>query len=1114
MGCSRQRSDGGYRTATAAAVVVWILAAAGGASAQSAVPAVTEPAEPVDEEAVELTPQPRPDEEAELEGQSIARYDLRCDLAICDDAARVQRLKQISGVAVGDTYRRRDVERAQRRLAKTGFFRQLDVEWRLESDGVHIEIDARGAVMIRQIRFEGLRPPPFESELRKVLMYRSGQVFEGDDEQVRAQLQSLEGMFAGEGYFGTEISLRTEPVGDDRHLVDLVFEVEPGQRRRICAMGFRGVRAMSAAEARELMLTGVPVFARRLPLFLPHFTADQFRTGREALIDDYRRRGYFRARVIDQSVQVDDDSNCAQLVVDISEGPHWAIEFDGNEHTSDDELREELPFAQSGYVDDNEIRAAERSLRRFYQAQGHPFAELRGREESDSRFERRLMFDIDEGPQVQIQAVEFRGMEAFDPSEVMADFGTRPFGLLDAGGYLQIEQLLADLDALEERYRRAGYMQAVVERFAVMLDDDQDAMTIWIYVDEGERTIVDDIEIRGNRSLPTEQLLDQLDVAAGDSFQPLEVHADQSRLTRHYGSIGYPQARIETSCLVDGDREVPCQAPQMPQECMRTNFDDLVDHGCRWRDSPAAAWVCDRVQRSRECAFDDGVTDQVVRVRHDVVEGPKARVGAILLKGNFRTREGVIFRELPLETGDVLDVEKLIDGQGNMRSLGLFDSVSIETIGLDGELDEEASNPEQADGEQERTASLIVSVEESRSRFADVRFGVEGRQLLADSRRLLATGELQYSDENLFGTGQRFRPRLIGALDTLDIYGLGADTTREIETAAEVTGLDYLVGAELIYNHPRFLRGQTGVDELFLTVTPFYLVDLLGVTTEQVLREEWGLRLELRKELPEVLDGLFAKMGLELKQAATWSPGDLRVDGDRVFSPRRATGKLLPELTLDRRDSPLNPRDGYHVRLRPQLVSGDALAQSGEEMIDDSYWRLLGSGSYFHTLFDTLTVGQGLEVAKVVPLFERTRPVPPDERFYLGGIGSVRGFPANSLGPMGTQQQPVGGEFFINYSAELRYPLLEEWGLWGATFFDSGILVDCFDDEGNRTTRQCWDNAFPADAPLSSVRASAGIGLRYLLVDQIPLLLDYGMALDRRPSEGFGSLHFNLGYTF
>ena len=1039
-----------------------------------------------------------------FEGRTIANYELRCDLTLCQSPQAVERFKEISGLARWQSFEEARLIRAQRRLAKTGFFSELMVERRLEEDGVHILIEAKGATLIRRVRFEGLRPPPFETELRKVLMFRSGQVFRNNPDEIDAQMSSLESLFEREGYFGSTVTLEVVPIDGEPHLVDLIFQIERGNDRRICALGFRGVRAMTTAEARELMLSGVSVIGRRIPLFLPLFTTENFRIGRDALIQEYRRRGYYRARIVDQAVQIDSRTNCVQLLVDVNEGPFWSLTFEGNQSISEQALRAQMPFAASGYVDPDEIRRAENILRQLYEAAGYPFASVTGREEAADRLDRSLLFEIEEGPRIQIDRVVFHGLRAFTEREARSGFGTQPFGLFDSGGYLQTEQLLADITRLEQRYREAGYLLARVESFALELNDRGDAMTVRLFVNEGPRTMVRALQLRGYEVLDRFQIERMLRVGQGDPFQAVGLRADQSRLVQLYGAAGYPRAQVEVICSNEAGVAVPCQAPRLAPQCIRNSFDALTaEQACEWRESATPVLLCRRVVDDDEnCTPENGIIGPVVDISYQLREGPRVRVGEILLKGNFRTRSAVIYRELTLQTGEVLDLQRLYEGQGNMRSLGIFDSVSIETIGLD---------EEEGVGE-DNVASLIISVEESRSRFLDFRFGLEGQELLGESRRLLFTGETQYTNNNLLGTGQRFRPRMIGALNALDLLRIGDPG---VEGESQQRGIDYLFGAELIYNHPRFLKGQTGVDKLFLTITPFYLIDLIGVTTERVLREEWGLRLQLRKELSEILERFFVTFGIEAKQAATWTANDLRIDGERIFSPRRATAKFIPEFTLDRRDSPLNPRQGYYLQFKPELVSGDAFSQAGEELIGDSYWRFSAALSYFWRFWESFTFGQGLQVGQITPLFDRQTVVPVDERFYLGGVGSLRGFPTNSLGPIGERQQPTGGEFLLNYNAELRYPLIREWSLYGATFFDAGILVDCFDpEEGNRSTRQCYRNAFPEEARLSQVRATAGIGLRFLILDQIPLLFDYGVVLNRRAGEGFGSFHFNLGYTF
>ncbi len=1046
--------------------------------------------------------------DAPFVGKPIGQINLVCDLDLCRNPIAIDRFKELSGLYIGQPYSTQGQRRAQERLAKTGFFQSFEFSKELAGERVMLTIAARGAVLIRKVSFEGLSPPPFESELRKLLIYRPGQAYAEDDDKAEAQLSSLQAMFEREGYFGSKIEMIVENVGNQKHLVDLTFKIDKGEGLSVCDIGLRGVRAMRYSQARELLLTNLPFFTRRVPLVKPTFTTQDYRAGRDALIQQYRRLGYFRARIVEQAVQTDLDAGCARLLFDINEGPHWKLSFKGNQLFDADALISQLPFFASGYVDREAIAQAEHEIRKLYETRGYPFSRVQGQEIIVDRDTRSIEFEIREGPRLKINKILIHGNENLAASEITQGFGTQPYELFAAGGYLQTDQLLDDFSKVEALYRERGFLQAVVERFVLETLPSNDAMNVHIYIREGYKTLAERVDITGARVVPAGSLQALLGVSNGKSFVPLNVRADQARMIQHYASIGYPMTRIETSCRLLGGSEVACDAPQLAPECRATSLEDLRSM-CTAEDEPRHKLTCEMIRDDERCKFEGGAIEANVRVRHTIEEGPRVRVGEILLKGNFRTSADLIYQELPLKTGERFNVNKVLEGQANMRSLGLFDSVSIETIGLEENLPGQGGSVDD-----ELTAALVISVEESRSRYLDFKFGLEGRDLLGDSRRLLVTGEVQYNDSNLFGFGQRFRPRLIAAVDAFDLWSIGSDTMSDLGAAQKFSNLDYLVGAELIYTHPRFLKQWSRVDKLFLTITPFYMLDLLGVANDEVLREEWGLRLELRKELFELMDRLTLTFGIEAKQAATWTPDDPMVGNVRIFSPRRATGKLSPEVTLDRRDSPLNPRKGYHLQIKPQLVSGDALTQGAEDALGDSYLRLNFAASAYFTLWKDLVFGQSFRFGQIVPLFDRQTIVPPDERFYLGGVGSVRGFPTNSLGPVTGYQHGPGGELMLNYNAEFRFPLVKRWNVYGATFFDAGLLTDCFDEGNTRSTAGCYKNAFPATGALSNIRTTAGLGLRYLIVDQIPVLFDYGIVLNRRPGEDFGSFHFNLGYTF
>lgn len=1127
----------------------------------------------------------RASDDGVFEDRKILRFELRCrlvegrregaqreigELELCRDPLAVERLKDLTGLYVGQTYSGFRLRLAQERLLKTGFFAGISVQRSASPSGVEVTIVADGATIIREIRFAGLEPPPFAEDLRKVLLYREGQPYTDDLDKKKAQIRSLEDVYAREGYIGTQLEMVAVRDKDNAAIVDLTFRITKQPERPICDVGVRGLRTMSYPEARRLILSGLPVWERllgniRMPAALdglsPHHNERAFKAGQEALVKEYRARGYFQARVLGKQVRRFDDEGrlvlssedrltmtgdpdavrervrgepgCVELVVDVSEGPRWELVFEGNERFDAELLRAGLPFETTGYVDAYVIERAAAQVQKYYATRGYPFTKVTGREVRKDRLDRQIIFTIEEGDLLEIRRIEFfreGGVVEGEPTdeELLALMQTRAFELFAAGGYLQYDELLGDILRIEDQYRVRGFARAVVSGFAVERMPEDDGLKIVLTIMPGVRQRVGSVRLVGASRVGEGVLRREIKEQPGLAFVPIEARADTSRLIQYYAEQGYPLAEVQTLCVAAGaEPEVEaaqgerwragsrrleeaakaCELPRLPEGCV-ARTQEQIERACIWASGSRPRRECRRLSAEPACVFTGGVLAGDVSLIHRISEGPLVRVGEILLKGNFETDTALIYGEVPLKRGDLFNVKKLLEGQANLRSLGLFDSVSVEAIGLD----------EGARRSEEAVAAVLISVEEGDYQALDFRFGFQGRDLLdSEVRRLLLLGEAQYTNRNLLGLGQRFSPRLMGALDMLQI--VQSTTDSGISIGERFGQMDYLFGAELTFSDPRFLRDAAGFERLTVTVAPYYLLDLLGVTSNRLLREEAGVRGEVRKELTEVLSRLFVTLGLQGKIISTWSDtsGSPVIDGERLFSPRRTIGKLYLDTALDRRDSPLNPRKGFLLQFRPQWVSGDALQGTAGDALRTSFMRLTLNTSVFIPLGSKVVLAQGLRYGHIVPVLERPQPVTEDERYLLGGVGSLRGLPESGLlstyNPNSPAPQLLGGEFVLNYSAELRYPLLASLGLSGAMFTDAGVLADCFSEEtGERVG--CWRDAFPSGSPLSTVRASVGVGLRYLVLDQIPLLLDYAVLLNRRPGEAFSNVHFNIGYSF
>lgn len=186
-------------------------------------------------------------------------------------------------------------------------------------------------------------------------------------------------------------------------------------------------------------------------------------------------------------------------------------------------------------------------------------------------------------------------------------------------------------------------------------------------------------------------------------------------------------------------------------------------------------------------------------------------------------------------------------------------------------------------------------------------------------------------------------------------------------------------------------------------------------------------------------------------------------------------------LTYDRRDNTINPTRGLVL-----ATSLDYGLLDGEPAFTRGTFRF----SYYLPLGKSTLFAIGARAGVISPIVDR---IPIDVRFFNGGGNSVRSFAERALGPKDKLGNPLGGEFYTVFNAELTFPLWK--ALQGAVFMDAGNLTD-FDNAG-----------------LNDMRYGAGLGLRYKLPVG-PLRLDYGLNPSPRADEERGAFHFSFGFAF
>jgi len=205
---------------------------------------------------------------------------------------------------------------------------------------------------------------------------------------------------------------------------------------------------------------------------------------------------------------------------------------------------------------------------------------------------------------------------------------------------------------------------------------------------------------------------------------------------------------------------------------------------------------------------------------------------------------------------------------------------------------------------------------------------------------------------------------------------------------------------------------------------------------------------------------------------------------------RNVTSSMTFRLRRDSRDKRFNTSKGS--------VNSISLQYAGGILQGDEYFNKYRAQSawFFPFFWDTVFMvrGQWGYVQK-----RSGGKLSVFQKFFLGGINSVRGFDYQSISPIDEKTgDRVGGEIMMAYTGEFSFPLLREQGLVGLVFFDAGNV---------------WaQNPPPGIINSNGLKKSAGAGVRWYSPIG-PLRLEYGWVIGREPGESAGRWEFTVGGT-
>ncbi len=613
------------------------------------------------------------------------------------------------------------------------------------------------------------------------------------------------------------------------------------------------------------------------------------------------------------------------------------------------------------------------------------------------------------------------------------------------------------VENMEEMYRRAGYLYASIN-FNSEFNATEGKLIHTLVIKEENPVTVEEVVFQTKLPETNDLLKEQLASKYPNLVTPilLPSKAIEEDLSNYKAlllvllkSSGFPKARV--SYVIE-----PAEQPDTVKiiykinegEALRASELALVGlpEGLvapAFPEAPVAIPTANTyVEKLRSYLSSVGYREAVVYAQLGAADnleitlepGQLTRIGNITIEGLENVPEETIRERLEFNSGDPWSEENITETRRKLLVLGIFSRVDIRAV--DGSLDQ-------------YTEDLLVEVIERPLTSLEVGGGV------SSELGVHAFGEA--IDKSLFQDGRRLSMRMDAYID---------ETNNSINQG--VIGANYMQPTFITDDYRLTVDGR--YQKLSLSTLPYdldrYILDSAVFNGDQ--------------------SGLSYTLGYALSQD---NMEDVAPDAILSYLDEGTVnlGMLRASLTVDHRDSPVNPMSGYYAYLDSKFTARGMGS-------DANLYSLGGRFAFLQRIPSTSFIFANNTRSASTWTFGGTPEVPISQRYNLGGRTTVRGYRENSLGPKGDQGSTLGGDLLVQNNTELRYLMTETFSTH--IFLDAGSVF---------LTEQASD--------LSDLRYGTGVGLRYYSPIG-PIGFDIGHALDEKEGEPSVRFHFSIGAIF
>jgi outer membrane protein insertion porin family len=660
-----------------------------------------------------------------------------------------------------------------------------------------------------------------------------------------------------------------------------------------------------------------------------------------------------------------------------------------------------------------------------------------------------LTFHVKEKPT--IRRIRIKGNQRFDDEEVKENL------TISTGAILNIFKVRSNIEQIEAMYKEKNYHQIAVDYKVLPLDNNQ--ADIEFILEEGPKIYVTSINFEGNKSFKAKKLKKQIQTSEKGFFFWLtssgdldltKLDQDAALLNTFYSNQGYIHVRVA---------------------------DPIVDIG-----------------------------EEGIEITFKIDEGPRFKVGKIDVTGDLIKPKAELMEKLSLGESTYYNREKL-------RS----DIIALSDLyGVYGYAHADVSPVVNEDNE-----NLVVDVAYKIKKNQEVYFEnifISGNSRTRDKviRRQLKV----YEKERFNGAALKRSIRNLYRLDYFEDIKVNSlkgskddQMVLKIDVTEKPTGM-FTFGAGYSSEENVFLVGSVSQRNFLGKGQTLKFAGQFGASTTKYdlsFTEPWLFDIPLSatiftynqtKEYDEYdRDSIGGGLGFSYPIwdytryyiSYAYDTSDVTKvtseadDSVKELEGTNVTSSLSMAVGYDSRDKAFNPTEGSKHRLSVEYAGLGGDVGFTKYVLDTGWYipifkRLIG---FVHGKTGYITKNDD----KLLPDYEK---------FYLGGINSMRGFDYRGIHLTDVNSEgietKVGGSRYVQFNIEMIIPISEKLGLMGVVFYDTG-------------------NVYEDSIDLGDLRESAGYGFRWYS-PLAPIRIEYGKILDRREGEDDGQWEFTMGGAF